>query len=81
MRAKVIKDGSDIIALLDDKDGSAILRDEIDFRQMKRVSSSHRIADMVVETLKEVLMDKGALSLYNRAVDTKSLLSSIEKLG
>ncbi|MHB8568304.1 MAG: hypothetical protein ACYC7D_07445 [Nitrososphaerales archaeon] len=81
LRGKVVKDGSDIISLLDDKGGRAILSDEMDLGQMKRISSSHKITDMVVETLKEVLMDKNALSLYNRAVNRKTLLNSVEKLG
>ena len=81
LRGKVVKDGSDIIALLDDHGRRSLLSDGLDFGQIKRISSRHKITDMVSETLREVLTDKNALSLYNRVVDTKELLNSVEKLG
>ncbi len=75
------KDGSDIIALLDDKSERALLNDKVDFAQMKRIASGHKVTDMAIETLKEVLKDESAISLYNRTVDRKTLLKSVEKLG
>ena len=82
LRGKVIKDGSDIIALLEDKSGRrAFLNEAVDFAQMKKIAASHKITDLVRETLKEVLKDEGAISLYNRPVDTKTLLISVEKLN
>ncbi|MHB2037194.1 MAG: hypothetical protein ACYCPW_10710 [Nitrososphaerales archaeon] len=82
LRGKVIKDGSDIIALLEDKSGRrAFLNDEVDFAQMKKIASSYKITDLVRETLQEVLKDEWAISLYNRPVDRKALLRSVEKLN
>jgi len=80
LRGKVTKDGSDIIALLDDKGKKALLNDKVDFAQMKRIASSCRITNMAVETIKEVLKDKNVISLYNRTIDTKTLLRSVEQL-
>lgn len=82
LRAKVVKDGSDIIALLDDETqkGIELLNDPIDFIQMKRIASAHKINDLVRETLQEVLKDKSAFSMYNRPVDKKLLLKSVEEL-
>lgn len=82
LRAKVVKDGSDIIALLDDKNrrGRELLNDQLDFAQMKRIASAHEITDLVRETLQEVLKDNSAFSLYNRYVERKALLQSVEAL-
>lgn len=79
LRGKLTKDGSDILALLDDKSQKgSILNDELDFKQMKRIASRHKISSLVVETLQDVLNDRNAISLYNRPIDTKSLSRSIE---
>ncbi len=52
----------------------------VDFAQMKKIAASHKITDLVRETLQEVLKDERAISLYSRPVDRKALLRSVEKL-
>ena len=84
LRGKHVKDGSDIIALLDDKNARGrerLLNGQVDFAQMKRIASAQKITDLVRETLQEVLKNDRAISLYNRPVDRKALLQSVEALG
>ena len=82
LRGKVTKDGSDVIALLDDKSArGSILNDALDLKQMKRIASGHSLTDLVRETLNEVLNDERAISLYSRPIDRKTLLRSVEGLS
>jgi hypothetical protein len=82
LRSKIVKDGSDIIALLDDKRESkkTILNDALDMEVLWRIASEHGIDDLARETFQEVLNDQGALGLYGRSVDTRSIWSSIDRV-
>ncbi len=74
LRGKVPKDGSDIIALLDPESRGAILSAKMDYEQMQALASEFELTELVMDTLKDVLSDKGSLSLYGRKVDTRILL-------
>ncbi|MCL4436358.1 MAG: hypothetical protein M1503_03215 [Thaumarchaeota archaeon] len=82
LKGKVVKDGSDIIALLDpeEREGVSILSEQIDYRQMKELASKSDLTELVVETLQEVLSDREALRNYGRTVNTKSLLKQVADL-
>lgn len=81
LRGKVVKDGSDIIALLDPAGRRAILNDEMDYAQIKALASKSGLTELVADTLQEVLKDRGALSLYGRRVDTDALLKHVPRLN
>ena len=77
LRGKVAKDGSDIIALLDPRDRSALLKDVIDYAQIHALAVEFGLMDLVTDTLQEVLADRSSLTLYGRSVDTSLLLKSV----
>ena len=79
LRGKVAKDGSDIIALLDPRDRSALLKDVIDYAQIHALAVEFGLMDLVTDTLQEVLKDTGSLTLYGRSVDTSLLLKSVAR--
>jgi hypothetical protein len=78
LRGKFIKDGSDIIALLDTRQRRNASNDEMDYEQMKALVSVSNLTDLTKETLQEVLEDRSALSLYGRKVDSRSLLKVVK---
>ena len=81
LRGKVVKDGSDIIALLDPAERRATLSNEMDYEQMKSLTSVTNLTELVRGTLQEVLEDRNALSLYGRKVDSRALLKHIARLS
>ena len=80
LRSKVIKDGSDIVALLDPADRQATLKDEMDYGQMKALASVSNLTDLVMETLQEVLKDNTVMSHYGREADSKTILKHVAGL-
>lgn len=80
LRGKAVKDGSDIIALMDPEERRALLNGRMDFSQMRALASESNITELVVDTLQEVLKDRNALSLYGRKVDTEALLKAVAGL-
>ena len=82
LRGKIVKDGSDIIALLDDsqRGRTAILNEPLDLDRLGRMAREHQIDRITEQTLREVLNDNAALELYGRPINTESILSSIEKV-
>ena len=48
---------------------------------MKRIASGHKITEMIIETLDEVLKEKNVISLYNRTVNREELMRSVEMLS
>ncbi|MCL4435700.1 MAG: hypothetical protein M1503_00670 [Thaumarchaeota archaeon] len=81
LKAKVVKDGSDIIALLDPEERiGSMLPEQVDYKQMKKLISKLGLTELVVETLQEVLGDREALFFYGRTVDTRSLLKQVTVL-
>lgn len=74
LQGKVVKDGADVIALLDPKPRRAILHDPLDYGQLKKIAEEFRITTMAKETLRDVLNDRRALQQYGREVDTGPIL-------
>jgi len=81
LRGKVAKDGSDIIALLDPKDRGALLKDAMDYAQIGDLASEFDLTNLVIDTLQDVLKDKGSLSLYGRSVDVPLLLKRVTRIS
>lgn len=80
LRGKIVKDGSDIIALLDDPRGSeTILNEPWDAEHLAGIASEFRITDLAKETLREVLNNRPSLELYGRSIDVKTIRESIRK--
>ena len=77
LRGKVAKDGSDIIALLDPKERGALLKDAVDYAQVRDLASEFALTDLVTDTLQEVLRNRASLSLYGRSVDVSLLLKRV----
>ena len=77
LRSKVIKDGSDIIALLDPANRRAALNDKMDYGQLKALTSEFDITNLVDETIRNALQDRSVLSLYGRKVNARSILKQI----
>lgn len=81
LRGKVAKDGSDIIALLDPKERRSIMKDAMDYAQIRALAVEFGLTDLVTDTLRDVLKDRGALTLYGRSVDTSLLLRSVTRIN
>ena len=79
LQGKVVKDGSDIIALLDPKPRRALLHGSMDYAKLKDVATEFGVRGMVKETLREVLEDQRALRQYGRSVDAKGLLRVVNE--
>jgi hypothetical protein len=77
LRGKVAKDGSDLIALLDQKDRGAIVKDGMDYTQLGSLAGEFGLTKLVSDTLRQVLDDASSLSLYGRSVDIPSLRKNI----
>lgn len=77
LRGKVAKDGSDIIALLDPRDRGALLKDVTNYAQLHALAVEFGLMNLVMDTLQEVVTDRGSLTLYGRSVDTSLLLKSV----
>ncbi len=80
LRGKAAKDGADILAILDPEDRGGILRDKMDYAQMKELASETGILEIATATLKEVLGDKSSQSLYGRRIDRQALLKRVAQL-
>lgn len=83
LRSKIIKDGSDIIALLDDHGESMrkpVLNEPLEPQHLARIASELRIDELAKESLRDVLNDRAALSLYGRPVDAQSIWKALEKV-
>ncbi len=80
LRGKAAKDGADILAILDPEDRGGILRDKMDYAQMKALASETGILGIATATLKEVLSDKSSQSLYGRRIDRRALLKRVAHL-
>jgi hypothetical protein len=76
----VVKDGSDIIALLDPKPRRALLHWSMDYSKLKEVAIEFWIGAMVKETSLEELKNRRALGQYGWPVDTLSLLKVVTKI-
>jgi hypothetical protein len=80
LRTKIIKDGSDIIALLDSANERAMLSEKMDYGQLKMLASDSNITDLVLDTLRGALQDRGVLSQYGKAVNVRRILKQITRL-
>lgn len=80
LKGKAVKDGSDIIALLDPKDRGAKAKDGMDYVQLGSIALEFDISKFAMDTFKEVLNDRSALSLYGRDVDTSPLLKRVARI-
>ena len=80
MKSKAIKDGSDIIALLDPASRKAALEDRMDYEQLKDLATNSNIADLVKATLQDVLKDRSSLTLYGRKINAVSVRKHISDL-
>lgn len=74
LQGKVVKDGADIVALLDPEPRRAFLHDSLDYGQLKRIAEEFGVMTMAKETLGEVLNDRKVLQQYSREVDSESIL-------
>jgi len=81
LQGKVAKDGSDIIALLDPEDRGALVKDVMDYAQLRDLVAEFALTDLASDTLREVLAARDSLSQYGRAVDVKSLLKNVASIG
>lgn len=82
LRGKIVKDGSDIIALLDDhreRGSETILNEPLDAEHLAGIATEFRITDLAKETLEEVLNNRPSLELYGRSIDTESIRKAIRK--
>jgi hypothetical protein len=82
LRGKIVKDGSGIIALLDDHRESGreiILNEPLDAGHLAEIASEFRIADLAKETLEEVVNNRQSLEHYGRSIDTESIRKAIRK--
>lgn len=80
LQGKVVKDGSDIIALLDAKPRKGVLHESLDYNQLRRIVEEFSIGAMAKETLGEVLNDRMALQLYGREIDKETILKSLARV-
>jgi hypothetical protein len=80
LRSKAVKDGSDIISLLDPSGRRAMLKNKMDYEQMKALASGSNITDLVKETLQDVLKDGRSLSLYGRNINSRNILKHVSDL-
>jgi len=80
LKSKAIKDGSDIIALLDPASRKAALEDRMDYEQLKDLATNSNIADLVKATLQDVLKDRSSLTLYGRKINAVSVRKHISDL-
>ena len=80
LRSKVVKDGSDIIALLDPATREAALKDKMDYGQMKSLATDSNIRDLVKSTLEDVLKDRSSLALYGRNINSASIVNQMSNL-
>lgn len=82
LRGKIVKDGSDIIALLDDlreRGSETILNEPLDAEHLAGIASEFQMTDLAKETLLEVLNSRPSLELYGRSIDTESIRKAIRK--
>jgi hypothetical protein len=80
LKSKTIKDGSDIIALLDPANRNALLRDTMDYEQLKDLATNSNIADLVKATLQDVLKDRSSLTIYGRKINMASIRKHISDI-
>ena len=81
LRGKVVKDGADIVALLDPTDRGALLTDGMDYSQLRDLAAEFALTGLASDTLRSVLGDRGSLSLYGRSIDVQSLLKNVASIG
>jgi hypothetical protein len=80
LRSKAIKDGSDIIALLDPAGRKAMLKGKMDYEKMRALAKHSNITDLVKTTLQDALKDRRSLSLYGRKINSGNILKQISEL-
>lgn len=81
LRSKVVKDASDIIALLDPRPRGGLLKDKIDYEELKAIADTKGLTKVVRKTFAEVLESKPAISNYGRVYNEKAIAMAIAKLG
>jgi hypothetical protein len=78
LRGKIVKDGSDIIALLDDGYRKGALLDRrFASDQFRKIASEEGLTRFAKETVQDVLIDESAISRYGRSINSKSLLEKL----
>lgn len=73
LRGKVVKDGSDILALLDPRTKGAPLPDTMNYPKLKRLARRHGIGKVVAETVKGVIEDDQTWQSYGRRFNTSGI--------
>lgn len=82
LRGKVVKDKTDILALLDPEPRNPLISEAVDREQIKTISTKFNIG-FCLDTLEQVAEDKEALNryqVYNPDLTMKKLRSMIDKL-
>ena len=73
LRGKVVKDGSDILALLDPQTKGAQLPNAISYPKLRRLARKHGTDKVLAETMKEVIKDNQAWQSYGRRFNTSGI--------
>ena len=73
MRGKVVKDGSDILALLDPQPKGAQLPDAVSYPKLRRLARRHDVGEVVAETVKEVIEDDQEWQSYGRRFNASGI--------
>lgn len=81
LQGKVVKDGSDILALLDPRTKGARLPDTMSFPKLRRLARKYGISKMVAETIENLLEDEQAWRSYGRRFNTTGVRRAIELMS
>lgn len=78
LQGKVVKDGSDILALLDPHAERAKLPDIMSYPKLRHLARKHGIGKVVAETVKGVIEDNQAWQSYGRRFNTSGIQRAIK---
>lgn len=73
LRGKAIKDGSDILALLDPRTKGSQLPEAISYPKLRRLARKHGVGKVVEETVKGVIEDDRSWQSYGRRFNTSGI--------
>ena len=77
LRGKVVKDGADILALLDPRAKDAQLPDAMSYQKLRRLARKHHMSKVVARTVGDILEDEQASRSYGRRFNSSGIRKAV----